>query len=148
MTQTSTAISPSPAACTCGAMDIQSCLCGTTQADWAQAQNAPAKKVTAIDKRVAFINDLLAPLVDQAQMDIALRGTGIEGTELGTEDYRQIAEKMSTEGPSWGRTTRWHVACQFAHNEIAEADAAGTLDLSTARWAVNQGAIWMSHAAE
>lgn len=30
--------SPRPAACSCGAIEINGCFCGTTPADWAQAE--------------------------------------------------------------------------------------------------------------
>lgn len=39
MTTTAT---PRPAACTCGAADLASCLCGTTAGDWAAASRQPA----------------------------------------------------------------------------------------------------------
>lgn len=45
MTQTKT-----PKNCTCGAMDIESCLCGTTQGDWAEANRETETKTTAQDR--------------------------------------------------------------------------------------------------
>lgn len=37
-------LDPRPAACTCGAGDLISCLCGTTPAQWAEAARLATAK--------------------------------------------------------------------------------------------------------
>lgn len=111
-----------------------------------------APKMTAADKRFAFIQAITAPLQDAAKARLVLQQSGMDPDlvpDLGVDALTEIIEKMRTEGPSYGRTTRWHNACTWAAYEIANQDASGEpVDQSFARWAVVQGAVWMGYAAE
>lgn len=146
---TQTAIAPTPTKCTCGAMNLESCLCGTTAHDWFAAEQPV--KLTAVEKRSAFIKDCTTPLADVANARATMKLAGLSEDlipELTVDDLRKIAEHMDSEGHALGRTDRWRNACQFARIEIKDAEEMGQLDESLARWAVVQGSVFMAHAAD
>lgn len=145
MTQT---LAPAPKSCTCGAGNLASCLCGTTAHDWFAAEQAKPAKQTPVEKRIAFIQSVTKPVNDRALVTIAAKQLGQDIPDLTLEEFQAIAEKMRTEGPAFGKTSRWHNACTWAAYEIAGAEEKGQLDAKFARWAVVQGSVWMAHAAD
>lgn len=144
MTQT---LAPSPKNCTCGAANLQSCLCGTTAHDWFAAAQPPVKK-TPVEKRIGFITEVTKPVNDRALATIAAKNVGQQISDLTAEEFTTVADAMA-KGADLGRTDRWKNACRWAINEITNRTASGeVVDAATARWAVVQGSVWMAHAAD
>ncbi|HEX8321657.1 hypothetical protein [Longimicrobium sp.] len=110
-------------------------------------QTAVAPKLSATDKRMAFIKDCTAAMADHDILAFHSKQAGIEMPAYPLEKMVEVAQRMSTEGYALGRTDRWRNACEFALTEIRAAEKAGTLDTSLAHWAVFQGSVFMGHGA-
>jgi hypothetical protein len=107
-----------------------------------------APKQTPVQKRIDFIAEVTKPVNDRALAMLAAKSIGQDIPDLTLDEFRDIAKRMSAEGPAFGKTARWKNACGYAIIEICDAEEKGTLDRSTARWAVVQCSVWMAHAAD
>src|SRR4051812_42196926 len=97
-----------------------------------------APKMTAVEKRFAFIREVGSPLEDVAKARLALQQSGLDADlvpDLDLDALIEIARKMADHGSELGRTARWKKTCMFAYSEITEAEKTGNLDQSFARWA-------------
>lgn len=109
-----------------------------------------APKLTAADKRFAFLREVTAPLENRAKARLTLQQSGLDPEmipDLDVDQLTEIAVAMS-QGKHLGRTDRWKNTCHFAETEIDAAKTRGDLDQSFARWAVVQGSVWMAYAAD
>lgn len=111
-----------------------------------------APKMTAVEKRYAFIREATAPLNDIAKARTALQQAGLDAglvPDLDVTALTMIALDMRSKGFKLGKTDRWQASCCFAHIEITRQQfSTGSVDQSFARWAVLQGSVFMGHAAE
>lgn len=106
---------------------------------------APAPKLTAVEKRTAFLVEVAKPVNDHYKLAILMDQAGQDfPAHPANEVFVKVADRIAEEGPKLGKTARWLAACQWSKNAIEENPESE----SHVRWAVVQGSVYLAHAID